>query len=538
MPVLQIAMSALRVLGEEDAMAYQLCESAKSTSAAVRLRTIELMDWAIRDSRFNPDCVIEVLTEAIYYEGNIGGCDPIVAGPNLHYAVTVLASLGTTAIGPLTEFLKYPQVCLVEEACNALAKFGPCASLAVAPLVALLRSDQTVNWYQAAATLGAIGPYAAAAVPTLVSVLENNPTFDEVVSTLGCIGPAAAAAVPILVRLLHPSRGDDEFHEAVGWALREIGFDAIAQHRTEACEIAPSLIDQLLNYGSYYAIYEPLYEASLAVCRVCIERFIPRLLADISSGSPKSYHAEIILQDIGADAISAVLAWAALSEEHANRETAVAFALSLGDDSRPALLLAKSASNPAISDFAGQIIETMDAAVRTAEYEEYLVEREAARIGSPPFERILTEEDKRLLGWFKGVDMNYYLPRLQVFWCIGRLDWAAVKSVSRALGSASLRLAFRKHEPRFKRVLLPCGANYLNETVDDVDGLFDNPPFNPEAWTDLERSMPLKRPAENKRKDQWWTVKAQKAWEYVDRYLALIDAIPVMNDTQEGASQR
>ena len=100
--------------------------------------------------------------------------------------------------------------------------------------------------------------------------------------------------------------------------------------------------------------------------------------------------------------------------------------------------------------------------------------------------RSTNAEDEQILAWFKDVNMDVYRNALQVFWCIGHIEGDAMKSAERALGWGSLSKRLREDlDPHFKLAKLPTGPTSLSKTcIPNLDGLFDRPPFHPDAWTD------------------------------------------------------
>lgn len=229
---------------------------------------------------------------------------------------------------------------------------------------------------------------------------------------------------------------------------------------------------------------------------------LARMLDDLAAAGPdRPAVARQVLTDLGAAAVPALLAVAAIPGRRPVRAAVKSVLAALGDVVAPEALAA--AADPATVRLVGELAD-------------------ALRPNTTDL-----SDDARLLGWFGSVAPGDYLHRLQAFWCVGWLDRAAVEAAGPALGGGRLTKAFRRHRPHVKGVPLKAGPHYLLDSVEAVDALFDRPPFYPDAWPDEERPLPLKAPGgAGKRPGQRWTRKAARAWAYADRYLALIDATP------------
>lgn len=412
--VVRAAMSALRTLGEEDRMAFHLSEMAKSPDPAIRRRVIAAVQWAAGDGGYDPVCLLEVAETAAEHGAKAADDRAISA------AVEALAALGTPALEPLTRFLSSRHERLAAEACFALARFGPGAACAVRPLIGLTLRPRSAANYAALQALKAVGPAAQEAVPTLVSRLGAGDFSDEDIDTLAAIGPAARAAVPSLMKLLVGMRPDQDYHDellsSVAAALRAIGHEHMADHPELAAEIAPALLDGYFGGWADYEDYEGVLGAVAAVCRVPAAAAVPLLLARVhaADGIPPRATGSLtdLLESLGVTAVPVMLAWAAASPDgQHDREAAEAFVLSLGEDSRPALLMATNTSDRAMAALAGQLLAAVDEAARTAEHEEHLT-------GRPSF--LATERTPSVSGLDRaGYEAYSLIGQLEIFYWIG-----------------------------------------------------------------------------------------------------------------------
>ena len=140
----------------------------------------------------------------------------------------------------------------------------------------------------------------------------------------------------------------------------------------------------------------------------------------------------------------------------------------------------------------------------------------------------LGPDDERILSWFDRVAMTDYLTRLQVFWCIGRVDRQAFESAGLAMGWKRLSKALADLRPAFAGIELPVGTTFLRGTcLPHLNTLFRGGLFAANAWTEAERDMPLRDESGYLNRDGGrWTAKAESAWRYVDRFLTIKEWLP------------
>ena len=154
--------------------------------------------------------------------------------------------------------------------------------------------------------------------------------------------------------------------------------------------------------------------------------------------------------------------------------------------------------------------------------------QDAVKAASEPL--VLSDEDKRILSWFEKVNLTEYRTPLQVFWCIGRVEKEAMASAGSALGWHSLAARLKTLKPKYKLATLPTGATSLCTTcIPNLDGLFDREPFHSHAWSEAERKLELRTERmHGQRHESRWTIKAWKAWGYVDRFLTIEGVLPTI----------
>ncbi len=147
---------------------------------------------------------------------------------------------------------------------------------------------------------------------------------------------------------------------------------------------------------------------------------------------------------------------------------------------------------------------------------------------------ILSEEDQRILNWFKDVDMTEYLPRLQLFWCIGQVDRAAVESEGRAMGYSRLQRELRRLRPTYAEMRLNTSNGYIRQgCLDVVYALLDKEPFYSNAWAEDERGLDFRVPCmRGGREEGQWTRRARKAFHYVGRFLSIMKCLPQISVPQ------
>ena len=146
---------------------------------------------------------------------------------------------------------------------------------------------------------------------------------------------------------------------------------------------------------------------------------------------------------------------------------------------------------------------------------------------------ILSEEDQRILTWFKDVDLTEYLTPLQLFWCIGQVDRAAIESEGRAIGYSKLQRTLQQLRPTYAEIRLPTSNGYIRQgCLEVVHVLLDKEPFFSNAWTDEERGLKFRAThMRGKRRESRWTRRARKAFHYVDRFLSIMKCLPKMTVT-------
>jgi hypothetical protein len=151
-----------------------------------------------------------------------------------------------------------------------------------------------------------------------------------------------------------------------------------------------------------------------------------------------------------------------------------------------------------------------------------------------PKRPVLSEEDKRILTWFKDVDLTEYLTPLQLFWCIGQVDRAALESEGRAVGYSKLVRKLKQVRPTYAEIRLPTSNGYIRQgCLDVVYALLDKEPFYSNAWTDDERAMEFRvQYMSGRREEGQWTRKARKAFHYVDRFLSIMKCLPKITITE------
>jgi len=154
-------------------------------------------------------------------------------------------------------------------------------------------------------------------------------------------------------------------------------------------------------------------------------------------------------------------------------------------------------------------------------------------IASTKQQPILSAEDQRILAWFKVVDLTDYLTPLQVFWCIGQVDRAAVESEGPAMGYSRLQRKLSQLRPTYAEIRLNTSNGYIRQgCLDVVYGLLDKEPFYSNAWAEDERGMEFRVPyMRGGREEGQWTGRARKAFHYVDRFLSIMKCLPKMTVT-------
>ncbi len=162
---------------------------------------------------------------------------------------------------------------------------------------------------------------------------------------------------------------------------------------------------------------------------------------------------------------------------------------------------------------------------------ERIVQEAMESSARPP---ILSEEDQRILTWFQDVDLTEYLTPLQVFWCIGQADRAAIESEGRAIGYSKLERKLKQLQPTFTQVRLYISNGYIRDgCLGVVYALLDKEPFYSNAWADDERGMEFRVSYDYKRRGGGrWTRRARKAFHYVDRFLSIMKCLPQITVTQ------
>jgi hypothetical protein len=256
---------------------------------------------------------------------------------------------------------------------------------------------------------------------------------------------------------------------------------------------------------------------------------VPRLLeVSLTSEMSQAYQATSVLEGIGSEAVPVLLAHAESSSHPRLWETVESVLLSMGEEARPALLHASDTSGPAVALLARRLLRSFDEEAQA----EALAEQELTEVNSGVHATgvPVSAEDERILTWFKDVDLTQFLTPLQLFWCIGQVDRAAMESAGRALGYSRLHKRLKELQPTFTQKRLPKSIGYIRERcLEVVDGLFDKEPFYSNAWSDIERGLALR--AEylwGDRKESCWTQKSRKAWGYVDRFLSVNRLLPEM----------
>jgi hypothetical protein len=147
---------------------------------------------------------------------------------------------------------------------------------------------------------------------------------------------------------------------------------------------------------------------------------------------------------------------------------------------------------------------------------------------------VLSEEDQRILTWFKDVDLTEYLEPLQVFWCIGQADRDAIASEGRAIGYSKLEKRLKQLRPTYAQIRLHISNSYIRYScLDVVYALLDKEPFYSNAWTEDEHGMEFRVSYDYKRRSGGrWTRRARKALHYVDRFLSIMKCLPQITVTQ------
>ena len=439
--------------------------------------------------------------------------------------IDFVGSLGVAAVLPLIELLEDEDDDTVNCACGALAQFGPVSAEAVPKLVDLLESDRTDTWTEAALAIAAIGPASHQAVPRLIEFLEHDVFYYAFFEALGGIGAAAAEAMPELIRIFWQFGDDDEFQDLVGTTIREIGFDSLPRFRLAAIQAIPVLLKRLQTHYSWFE-EKDIGNATVAIFRIALEIVVPRLLeARLSGEQPHAYQTIEVLEKIGPAAISLLLEQAVASSQSQIQDIVESVILELDEDARPALLEASKSSKHAVASLADRLLELID-----QEADEPPEQEATNATFDVESDADITVTDETILSWFTEIDLEEYLKPLQVFWCIGCLERASVKSGGPALGVHKLARSLKTINPMFKFRALPIGATYLRRVFLDIDSFFDREPFYSNAWSDEERGQEL-RPEfmKGERRQARWTTKAWTAWSYIDRFLRLRNLLPTLN---------
>lgn len=152
---------------------------------------------------------------------------------------------------------------------------------------------------------------------------------------------------------------------------------------------------------------------------------------------------------------------------------------------------------------------------------EGVMEPEAALI-------VHSDEDQQILRWFDQIYQTH-LKLIQVFWCIGMFDHAALMVQGKAMGYRELEKRLEEQEaknPSFKMLSLPKKESTLRFVCfPSLEEIFNAKPFQPDAWSEKETMPDLKK--KNKEGTNLsWTSRGRKAWEYVDRFLTIRTLLP------------
>ena len=144
-----------------------------------------------------------------------------------------------------------------------------------------------------------------------------------------------------------------------------------------------------------------------------------------------------------------------------------------------------------------------------------------------PSAQELSDEDQAILDWFKQTKLGKQLTILQVYWCIGYVDRPALQSGAQAMGWHTVRKRLRALRPHFKGPRLPGSIDYLSRScMKRIADEFIHGPFELDHTVE-NRTEEFRAPLPIGRKQfSRWTPKALKAWQYVDRYLTILGAVP------------
>jgi len=484
-----------------------------------------------------------------------------------------LVKIGSPAVPDLMAALSAPEEHLRDYAANVLRVIGSPAAAAVPDLIAALTtSDDASVRARAAKVLGGLGGLAIQSVPALNAALtyassrvrwEAADALGEIrdqaaipylipaladpdhsvaavaASALGKIG--SSAAVDALIVALGPTShirsiaasalGDIRDPAAIPHLILALA-DVNQDNSRDSQDIRCSIAEALGEFGSLSATAVPAMKDALADPDPFIrERFakalgeirdpaaIPNLIAALSD--PEYFvSAQVIeaLGEIGAPATPALIE--ALKD--ADDEVRIRAANTLKRIGQPAIPGLKSARQHPDPNIRAAVLRILaDLAPEDL-------------IGGPggldSTSSTRTEEDERILAWFKDVHPKEYLEPLQLYWCIGQADRAAFESAGRALGYDRLQKRLKRLQPTFGKKRLNISNGYIRKScLDLLDCLFDNEPFYSNAWSDEERELALRVEYYwGGRKESSWTHKARTALHYVDRYLSIKEWLPDM----------
>ncbi len=134
----------------------------------------------------------------------------------------------------------------------------------------------------------------------------------------------------------------------------------------------------------------------------------------------------------------------------------------------------------------------------------------------------LSEEDRRLIGWFKTVAIADHLQLLQVFWCVGVLEGDALLQCGDAMGYGKENIVLQHIKSKGAMSDLPVGESYLKAMYEQLATMFNVAPFSNEAWDPTESCPDFRvERMRGKRVESQWTPRARRAWQYIDRFLEM-----------------